>query len=215
MSHQFGPFREPKKTTVIVLRICDLFIALPLALIFLIPMLVIALAIRLDDSGSVFFRQVRIGKGTRPFKVLKFRTMHTDNNRIMGNEHQGSPSDKARAQFQTTTFNDSRITRVGKVLRPTHLDELPQLFNIVLGHMSLVGVRPDVPVQEADYSPEVWQERHLLRPGMTGFAQVDSTVANTDQRTAQDLRWVRNASLGAYFLTMIRTFAKVLRRNSL
>lgn len=215
MRYQSNSIRQPKSTTVIALRICDLSIALPLSLILAIPMLLIALAIKLDDGDSVFFRQVRVGKGTQLFTILKFRTMHTDKHRIMGNEHHGIPSKEARAQFQTTSVNDRRITRVGKVLRPTHLDELPQIFNVILGHMSLVGVRPDVPVQEADYSPEVWQERHLLRPGMTGFAQVDGTVGNTEQRTAQDLLWVRNASPGAYFVTLFKTTAKVLKSNSL
>jgi lipopolysaccharide/colanic/teichoic acid biosynthesis glycosyltransferase len=209
-SHQ-----KPKITTVIALRICDLCIAIPMLLILCIPMLLIAMAIRLDDGDSVFFRQIRVGRGAKPFAILKFRTMFTDKNRVMGNEYQGVPSAEARAQFQTTKPNDSRITRVGKVLRPTHLDELPQLVNVILGHMSLVGVRPDVPVQEADYSPDVWHERHLLRPGVTGFAQVDSTVVSTEQRTARDLCWVRSATVGAYFITLLKTLLKVVRRNSL
>ncbi len=209
------PFQKPKATTIIAMRICDLFIAVPVAIIFAIPMLVAAFAIWLEDRDSVLFKQTRVGQGTRPFKILKFRTMYTDKSRVMGDEHKSSPSKEARAQFQTTSANDSRITKVGKVLRPIHMDEMPQLLNVVLGHMSLVGVRPDVPVQEADYTPEVWQERHLLRPGITGFAQVDSTVQNTAQRTAQDLRWVRNPSVGAYAQTLLQTVTKVLKRNSL
>ena len=201
-------------STMIALRICDLCIVLPTVLFFAIPMLIAALAIWLEDRDSVLFKQVRVGQGTRTFKIFKFRTMYTDQSRLVGDEYKGAPSQEARAQFQTTSTNDNRITKVGKVLRPTHMDELPQLWNVVLGHMSLVGVRPDVPVQEADYTPEIWQERHNLRPGITGLAQVDSKVESTEQRTIQDLRWVRNASIGAYFLTIIRTVVKVFKRNS-
>ncbi|WP_164662031.1 sugar transferase [Tropicibacter sp. Alg240-R139] len=215
MSQSHSSIRKPKTATVVALRLCDLCIAVPMALLFAIPMLIAALAIWLEDRDSVLFKQIRVGQGTRPFKIFKFRTMYTDKSRMMGDEHKGAPSEEARAQFQTTSANDSRITKVGKVLRPTHMDELPQLLNVVLGHMSLVGVRPDVPVQEADYTPEVWQDRHLLRPGITGFAQVDSTVETTEQRTAQDLRWVRNASVAAYVQTLLKTVTKVLKRNSL
>ncbi len=215
MSQLQTSFQKPKTATVISMRICDLCIAVPMALIVAVPMMVVALAIWLEDRDSVLFKQVRVGQETRPFKIFKFRTMYTDKNRIMGDEYQGSPSQEARAQFQTTSANDNRITGVGKILRPTHLDELPQLLNVVLGDMSLVGVRPDVPVQEADYSPEVWQERHLLRPGITGLAQVDSTIENTEQRTSQDLRWVRSASVLLYFQTLFKTISKVMKRNSL
>lgn len=201
--------------TTLALRVCDLAIAIPMLVFFFFPMVVIACCIWLEDRDAVFFRQMRVGRETRPFMILKFRTMITDNNRFMGDAHSSGISKEARAQFKTTTKNDSRITRVGKVLRPSHLDELPQLINVLLGDMSLVGVRPDVPVQEADYTPEQWQERHILRPGITGFAQVDDTIQNTDQRTAQDLRWVWNASVTLYFQTLFKTVIKVFKRNSL
>lgn len=215
MSQPHNISQSPKTATVIVMRIFDLCISVPMLLIFAVPMMVTALAIWIEDRDSVIFKQVRVGQGTRPFKIYKFRTMYIDKNRVMGDEYKGAPSEEARAKFQTTSANDSRITRVGKVLRPTHMDELPQLLNVVLGHMSLVGVRPDVPVQEADYESEVWQERHLLRPGITGFAQVDSSIMSTEQRTAADLSWVRDASVWAYFWTLLMTVMKVLKRNSL
>lgn len=207
--------RKPTALTIISIRICDLCIAVPMTALLALPMLIAAAAIWLEDRDSVLFTQVRVGQGTRRFKIYKLRTMRSDNSRLKGDEHTGHPSKEARAQFQTTKPNDGRITKVGRVLRPIHMDELPQLFNVIFGHMSLVGVRPDVPVQEADYTPEVWQERHQLRPGITGFAQVDPTVQTSEQRTTQDLRWVRNASLGAYFWTLLRTVSKVLKRNSL
>lgn len=206
--------QRPTKRTLMLIRLLDLCIVIPMIFIFAIPMLVAAMAIWLEDRGSVLFIQTRVGQGNHRFKILKFRTMFTDHNRILGDEHVGLPSQEARAQFETTSTNDKRVTKVGKVLRPAHLDELPQLLNVFLGQMSLVGVRPDVPVQEADYMPEVWQERHRLKPGITGLAQVDSTVENTEQRTIQDLKWVQNASVGLYLLIILKTFAKVLKRNS-
>ena len=210
-----APNSNPNWWTVAALRICDLCIAVPALFLLAIPMVIAALAIWVEDRDRILFKQVRVGRGTRRFIIFKFRTMYTDETRIMVDEFNGIPSPEARAQFQTTSNNDERITNVGKLLRPTHLDELPQLFNVILGDMSIVGVRPDVPVQEVDYSPEVWQQRHRLRPGITGLAQVDSTIISTEQRTIQDLRWVNNASLRTYLETIIRTIVKILQRNSL
>lgn len=120
-----------------------------------------------------------------------------------------------REKFITTSANDTRITQVGRFLRPAHLDELPQLLNVFLGEMSLVGVRPDVAVQEADYEPQEWIDRHVLRPGITGMAQVDPTVDSMKARTERDLTWVRNRSVGLYFRLLLETVGKVLKRNSL
>jgi lipopolysaccharide/colanic/teichoic acid biosynthesis glycosyltransferase len=117
--------------------------------------LVVALAIRLEDGGSVFFRQVRVGRGGRPFRIWKFRTMVRDA------ERQG------RA---ITLAKDARVTRVGATLRRLKLDELPQLLNVVAGEMSLVGPRPEVPRYVAQYGPA--QRRVLeLVPGITSPAK--------------------------------------------
>jgi lipopolysaccharide/colanic/teichoic acid biosynthesis glycosyltransferase len=137
-------------------RAFDLFVA-GLGLLLLSPVLaVIALLIRLEDGGPVFFRQVRVGRGGRPFRIWKFRTMVVDADRL------------GRA---ITVGDDRRITRCGKWLRRWKLDELPQLINVVLGEMGFVGPRPEVPRYVDLYSPE--QRRVLeLRPGITDLASI-------------------------------------------
>jgi len=89
------------------------------------------------------------------------------------------------------------------------------MLNVLLGDMSIVGVRPDVPVQEADYTFQEWNNRHVLRPGITGLAQIDSSVDSMAARTALDLEWVHNRSIRLYATVIFRTFFKVLKRNSL
>jgi len=121
-----------------------------------LPMLLIAVLIKLTDSGPVFYRQVRVGKDGKEFKIFKFRTMVVD-------------ADKIGAQI--TVGSDPRITRIGRFLRKTKLDELPQLLNVLGGSMSFVGPRPEVPKYVALYSPE--QRRVLsVRPGITDLASL-------------------------------------------
>jgi lipopolysaccharide/colanic/teichoic acid biosynthesis glycosyltransferase len=137
-------------------RAFDLLFAL-VGLIVLAPvMVVVALAIALTSQGPVFFQQERVGLGGRPFRILKFRTMRVDAERL------GGP---------LTVGHDPRITRVGAFLRASKLDELPQLFNVVRGEMALVGPRPEVPRYVALYSTE--QRRVLeVRPGITDPASI-------------------------------------------
>jgi lipopolysaccharide/colanic/teichoic acid biosynthesis glycosyltransferase len=133
-------------------------LAAALGLLLLAPLfLLIALAIKFDSAGPVFFRQERIGLGGRPFRIIKFRTMTV------------SPP---TGDIEVTVAGDARITRVGAILRRTKLDELAQLFDVLRGTMSLVGPRPEVPRYVAHYPPE-WRERLLsVRPGITDFASV-------------------------------------------
>ena len=197
-----------------VQRLLDVLIAGPLLALVLVPMLIISLLIWFDDRDSVFFRQTRVGKNLKPFSILKFRTMFVDPDRASGEATLGNAKSE-RPAFETTKQGDSRITKIGRFLRPTHLDELPQLINVVKGDMSLVGVRPDVPVQIADYSQEIWVRRHRFLPGITGVAQVAPNVESTEQRTRLDMEWVNNRSIRLYFAILFKTFGKVLKRNSL
>ncbi len=196
------------------MRLTDITLALILLLLATIPMLVIAVLILADDGRPVLFRQTRVGRGARHFTILKFRTMTHDRNRATGSVT-GPVTAADRQKFETTISGDPRITRVGRVLRPLHMDELPQILNVLSGDMSLVGVRPDVPVQQADYTDQEWIDRHVLRPGITGLAQIDSGIDSMAARTACDLAWVRNRSFGLYLSILFRTFFKVLKRNSL
>jgi lipopolysaccharide/colanic/teichoic acid biosynthesis glycosyltransferase len=152
------------------------------ALLLLSPLLLVtALAVALDSGWPVLFRQTRIGCHGQPFGMLKFRSM-VKNAAAIG-------------PYFTITA-DPRITRVGRFIRRTSLDELPQLINVLRGDMSLVGPRPDVPAQQTLYTPADWAARCSVRPGITGLAQAlyrsDSTEA---QRLAADLRYAREASL--------------------
>jgi lipopolysaccharide/colanic/teichoic acid biosynthesis glycosyltransferase len=137
-------------------RIFDIFVS-AIGLIVLSPLFVIvALLIRLDSRGPVFFRQERIGKGMRPFSIYKFRTMATD---------------AARRGGQLTFGEDPRITRVGRVLRKAKLDELPQLINVLKGEMSFVGPRPEVP-RYVEMFRNDYEQILAIRPGITDLASL-------------------------------------------
>ena len=178
-----------------------------LCLLVMLPLFgAVALAIKLDSPGPVFYRQQRVGKNGRPFWMLKFRSMRQDADRLLEalrvrNEASG-PLFKMR--------RDPRITRVGRVLRRWSLDELPQLFNVLRGDMSLVGPRPPIPAEVEAY--EDWQHGRLRAvPGITGLWQVSgrSEVPFHDM-VRLDLHYVRNWSLGLDLMILLRTIPAVL-----
>ncbi|MDD5646602.1 MAG: sugar transferase [Candidatus Bipolaricaulis sp.] len=145
-------------------------------IVLALPFAAIALAVKLDDGGPIFFRQVRVGRGGRPFRVWKFRTMS-----VMQIDPKG-PDRMAR--------DDQRITRVGRFLRNLGLDELPQLLNVLVGEMSLVGPRPTLAYQVAQYDD--FQRRRLeVRPGITSFAVVSGRNA---------LSWVERIRLDVWYV---------------
>lgn len=150
-------------------------------LVFLSPLLLVfVVLIRATSQGPAVYRQQRVGKGARPFTMFKFRSMR-----------QGAD----KSGYSTAT-GDPRITPLGQFMRKTSIDELPQLLNVLKGDMSLVGPRPYVPAQEVDYAPEEWRERHSVRPGITGLAQVRVRSAGTrEQVLAYDLEYVRTHNL--------------------
>lgn len=160
-------------------RLLDVVLSL-LALVLLSPLLfVTALAVALDSGFPVLFRQTRVGLHGRTFEMLKFRSMQKD----------------ATGPY-FTSVGDARITRVGRFIRQTSLDELPQLFNVLAGDMSLVGPRPDVPAQRGLYADGDWHARCSVRPGITGLAQaLYRSDSSESQRLAADLRYVHDASL--------------------
>ena len=152
------------------------------ALLALAPLLLgAALAIALETGLPVLFRQTRVGLNGREFGMYKFRSM-------VKNAAQVGP--------YFTTDNDPRITRVGRFVRRTSIDELPQLINVLKGEMSLVGPRPDVPAQRSLYTPVDWAQRCSVRPGITGLAQALYRSDSIEvQRLEADLRYTREASL--------------------
>ncbi|MGE0498322.1 MAG: sugar transferase [Ramlibacter sp.] len=181
-------------------RLLDLTVSF-LALLLLAPVLaLVALAVLLDDGRPVLFRHPRVGRGGREFGMLKFRSMVVNAASI--------------GPWQTAS-NDPRITRVGRFLRRSSLDELPQLINVLRGDMSLVGPRPDVPAQRPLYTEAQWLQRCSVRPGITGLAQAlyrsDCTQA---QRVEADLRYTREAGLWLDLKIMLWTLSRLSGKGS-
>jgi len=162
-------------------RLVDIVASLA-ALLLLSPLLLsTALAVALESGFPVLFRQTRVGRHGRTFGMFKFRSM---------------VKNAASIGPYFTSANDPRITRVGRFIRRTSLDELPQLINVLTGDMSLVGPRPDVPAQQSLYTPADWALRCSVRPGITGLAQALYRSTSTEaQRLEADLRYAREASL--------------------
>ena len=119
---------------------------------------------------------------------------------------------EARSKFKTTAIGDSRITPVGRVIRKLSIDELPQLFNVLKGDMSLVGPRPDLPIQESDYSEEDWKWRCSVRPGITGLAQIKGrSSGHINDRIKNDVYWSKNLNLFLYCKVLIITPLKMFK----
>ena len=201
-----------------MIRLFDIFFALLILLLAGLPMLIVALAIFAHDGFPVLFRQTRVGQHGRNFTILKFRSMQLAPPDSRSGEVTGTSQEekiRARAAFKTTQLNDPRITPVGRLIRSSHLDELPQLFNVLRGDMSIVGVRPDTPAQEVDYSHKYWSIRHSLRPGITGLAQVMNTAeAGMEGRRHWETIWIERHSLRLYLIILLRTVVKVCKNES-
>jgi len=167
-----------------------------LALLFAVPVLAVAaIAIRLESPGPIIYRQRRAGMHGRPFEVLKLRTM------VDGAEHIGAGL--------AIDANDSRVTRVGALLRRASLDELPNLLNVLRGDMSLIGPRPTLPVQVEQYT-ERQRGRLAIKPGITGWAQVNGRASLPwSERIELDLYYIEHRSLALDLRILART-ARVL-----
>lgn len=180
----------------------DLMMASVLLLGLAIPMALIAIVIRLDSPGPAIFRQRRTGFRAQPFTVYKFRTMYV--------APETSDVDEAREQAMTQS-EDLRVTRFGRFLRRSRLDELPQLFNIVKGDMSLIGPRPEAISLSEWYSREIpyYHYRHIIKPGLTGWAQINqghvTSVSEIREKLNLDFYYVKNYSLWLDILIILRT----------
>ncbi|MCP4415562.1 MAG: sugar transferase, partial [Chloroflexi bacterium] len=192
----------------LVKRIFDLAVG-GIIVFFLLPIfLVISLLIKLDSKGSIIFKQRRVGENGRIFNMFKFRTMEpkADENR----EQVTEISQDGRILFKKSP-NDPRITRIGRFLRRTSLDELPQLFNVLKGEMSLVGPRPELPWLVDQY--ELWQRKRFAVPqGMTGWWQVNGRSDKPlHLNTEDDLYYVQNYSIWMDIYILVKTPWVVLR----
>jgi exopolysaccharide biosynthesis polyprenyl glycosylphosphotransferase len=175
-------------------------------IILLAPvMLLIAVLIKLESPGPIIFRQERIGEYGRRFQMLKFRTMYQDADRrwqeVAKRDEQGRLIHKVK--------DDPRVTRVGRKLRRTSLDELPQLFNVLRGEMSLVGPRPEMPYIAAEYEPWQWQ-RFRVPPGITGWWQINGRSEKPMHlHTEDDLYYIQNYSFWLDLRILMRTLIVV------
>jgi lipopolysaccharide/colanic/teichoic acid biosynthesis glycosyltransferase len=165
-------------------------------------MLVTALLIKLESPGPVLYRQERVGLNGRHFNVIKFRSMRTDA------EKDGRP--------RWASAKDDRVTRVGRVIRRLRIDELPQIFNVLLGNMSIIGPRPERPffVEQLARELPYYGLRHSIKPGVTGWAQVrypyGATVEDSLQKLQYDLYYVKNHNLMLDLLVLFETVGVVL-----
>jgi len=184
----------------------DVMLSLAALLILLLPFALIALWIRLDSPGPVLFIQRRVGKDGREFSVFKFRSMHTDAEQrleiLLGANERTGPVFKMR--------HDPRVTRVGRLLRKSSFDELPQLINILRGEMSLVGPRPALPREVALYSSDQ-RLRLSVTPGLTGLWQVSGRANLTFEEAMDlDLEYIRRQSFVLNIVLIARTVPAVL-----
>ena len=185
-----------------VKRCFDLVVALLLLLVFMPIMIVTAVLILLEDGAPIFYAQERVGLGGRIFRVVKFRSMRRDA------ERDGKP--------RWASANDDRVTRIGKVIRKLRSDELPQLFNVLRGDMSLVGPRPERPffVEQLTEQIPFYAVRHCVKPGVTGWAQVryqyGASVDDAAEKLQYDLYYVKNHTLVLDTLVLFETVRVVL-----
>jgi len=199
---------DPHSTRIYaaVKRCFDVVVSLVLLLALAWLFLLIAAAVKLESGGPIFFSQVRIGRSERPFAMIKFRTMRPDRRR----RNTGPPPLVIERRHRHKSPTDPRVTFVGRLLRRSCFDELPQLWNVLRGEMSLVGPRPELPEIVAGYAR--WQHvRHLVTPGITGWWQVNRDSRRLlHEATELDLEYIRNQSLGLDLLILIRTIGAVV-----
>jgi lipopolysaccharide/colanic/teichoic acid biosynthesis glycosyltransferase len=188
-----------------VTRTLDLLIGGLLTLLFSPIMLVVAVAVAVDSRGSVLFRQERVGRGGTMFTMLKFRSMRTDADENVHKEYVQKIYTEGATTVAAKLHNDDRVTRVGKVIRRTSLDELPQFFNVLGGSMSIVGPRPVLPY-EVEVMGRENLDRFAVKPGLTGPWQVDGRGRTTFlEMMTLDVDYARTASVLTDLWLLART----------
>jgi exopolysaccharide biosynthesis polyprenyl glycosylphosphotransferase len=181
---------QPRYLYDLAMRVVDVVASASLLLLTAVPLLFLAVIIKLDSPGPVLFRQRRVGLNGRPFTILKFRTMHVDD---------------CKDALTPRSSNDRRITRSGKWLRKTSLDELPQLLNVLAGDMALVGPRPEMPFIVAEYS-EQQRKRLSVKPGLTGIWQLSADrSAPIHENIHYDLYYLKERSVAVDFAILLHT----------
>jgi exopolysaccharide biosynthesis polyprenyl glycosylphosphotransferase len=216
-------FRESKSPQQILKRFMDVVGSILGLLLFLPLMLMVAIAVKVTSPGPIIFKQVRLGRNGSHFSFYKFRSMYWDiddqihreyvTNLIKG-QNEKINRGKEEKPFWDKMERDPRVTSLGKIIRRTSIDELPQFFNVLKGEMSLVGPRPPIPYEVEKYEP--WHLRRILevKPGITGLWQVDGkSKTSFDDMVRMDLRYVQNWSLWLDIKILLKTVRAVIRPN--
>jgi undecaprenyl-phosphate galactose phosphotransferase len=202
-----SPVRQGSK------RLFDVIVSV-LLILMLLPVLLVIAGLVAWGGGPVLYGHKRIGRGNRPFHCLKFRTMAVDSDKILANLLATNPEVAREWRQNFKLENDPRITRIGRFLRKTSLDELPQLLNVIRGEMSLVGPRPVVADELRYYYGENAGYYHMVRPGITGLWQVSGRSQTTyDRRVFLDTCYVRNWNLWTDVAILFNTVPSVLGGN--
>jgi lipopolysaccharide/colanic/teichoic acid biosynthesis glycosyltransferase len=201
-------------------RALDMLFAMVAILACLPLLLLIAIAIRMESAGPAIFRQRRLGRNKRLFTVHKFRTMRVEADpevhreyvqQLISGRETRHGDDNGRELYKLAS--DDRVTGVGRILRRTSLDELPQIFDVLRGHMSLVGPRPVIPY-EAELYPPGYDRRFAVKPGLTGLWQVNGRNERTYREMIElDVAWVERRSLALYLIILARTPWTLLTRR--
>ncbi len=191
----------PKKFFFRVMkRTLDILVALFALLLLAIPAIAIALFIKLDSNGPILFRQERVGENGKPFMLIKFRSMRNDA------EANGA---------QWASVNDARVTRVGRFLRGTRLDEIPQFINVLKGEMSLIGPRPERRVFYERFETYIpgFSQRLFIRPGISGLAQVNGGYdLAPEEKIVYDIEYIKRRSIRLDALILVKTVAVMFTR---
>jgi len=212
LPEELAPLRERlrrQRILEVVKRLFDLLAAAAGLLLFLPLLPFLALMVKLESPGPLFFRQVRIGRDGRPFDCFKIRSMVSDAEAIKARYAHLNEADGAAFKIR----QDPRITRVGRFVRRSSLDEFPQLFNVLRGDMSIVGPRPQIPSEVAEYRPDQ-MARLLVKPGITCLWQISGrNDVDFEEWMRLDREYVERRSLGLDFSILLRTLPAVIARR--
>lgn len=197
------------KAYKIMKRTLDIILSTAALALLIIPMGAVALAIYIDDKGNPFFSQIRLTENGRPFKMYKFRSMCTDAEEKFAEVQKSNQTDGIAFKSE----NDPRITKIGHFIRKTSIDELPQLWNVLKGDMSIIGPRPPLPREVVLYTPHQ-MERLIVKGGLSCICQCEGrSDMSFDEWVESDIKYIKNRSLKLDFSLMLRTASAVIKRK--
>ena len=194
-------------------RLFDMLVATIALIVFAPILLIVALIVRLDSPGPVLFRQQRVGRNRKLFTFVKFRTLYADARTRFPElyRYQYTPEELDKLHFKVT--NDPRVTRAGRWLRSSTLDELPNFWNVLTGDMALVGPRPEIP-EMLPYYDEASLVKYAVRPGITGVAQISGRGRLSFRDTVRmDIEYARNRSFGRDLIILVKTLHRIILRD--